>query len=404
MRPAEVAKRINNLFPVMSTNNPFEIAANIENKINRKPYLEGLIQLSELDKYRKGLSEPAQSDVQQQQIMQGYGQGQGSPMLAKQGGRMVSRPGVVKAQNNVNTGNIVTLPSTGGFVESDFPNQITLPQVGYSPGYWAANQQTIQSILDKGDGSNWSNLTDQEKATAGISAFAPMNFGARWWASNAIRNAEKAGIARERGIYNQGFSDIGSTMALGTGMEAAMLGAQNPFVRWTDQSDQYIRQMRTQTPQQLIEANYNRAFANIPEYSQFGSAGLAAQDAAYAKALQAGTAYASQAAEADRAAQIEQMNKLQAIQNQNIAGRLSAQRATDAAINKVLSGYGNLANRYAQGRINLRGQQMGADIGLSRAEQASKTGLYGNRLNAFTTLTGDLGAGADVLMKLLGVV
>ena len=47
---------------------------------------------------------------------------------------------------------------------------------------------------------------------------------------------------------------------------------------------------------------------------------------------------------------------------------------------------------------------MGADIGLSRAEQASKTGLYGNRLNAFTTLTGDLGAGADVLMKLLGVV
>jgi hypothetical protein len=55
MAPAEVGKLISRRFPVIATDNPYEAAANTENKINRRPYLEGLIQLSEFDKMRKGI-------------------------------------------------------------------------------------------------------------------------------------------------------------------------------------------------------------------------------------------------------------------------------------------------------------------------------------------------------------
>jgi hypothetical protein len=418
MRPAEVAKRINNLFPVMSTNNPFEIAANIENKINRKPYLEGLIQLSELDKYRKGLSEPAQSDVEQQQLMQAYGQGQGSPMLAKQGGRMISRPGVVKAQNNVNTGyyNPYDAANWGGntyLPQNQHISDLVSEQLGLRPydvtsssvGYYGVPDTRVNFDPITSTRTDPGGMQGGEKTQNAANAIAgPLNFGARMWANQATRNAQKAGIRRERGIYDQGFSDIGSSMALGAGMKAASTLAQDPFVKWTDQSDQYIRQMRTQTPQQLIEANYNRGFANMPDYSQFGAAGLAAQDAAYAKALQAGTGYAAQAAEADRAAQMEQMLRLQDIQNKNREGLLAAQRGTQRNVNTQLGELGNQGYQYAQGRINLRGQRMGADIGLSRAEQASRENLYANNANAFTTFTGDMtGGGAGALGKLLGM-
>ena len=393
MRPAEVAKRINSLFPVLSTDNPFEIAANIENKINRKPYLEGLIQLSELDKYRKGLSEPAMSDLQQQQ-MQMPQQMPGSPMLARQG-RRISRPGVVRAQGGGNTGDgMVTLPPIGpSFIESMYPRQIQMPQPGYSSGYWDAYAQRSQNPSEYLKGSEDTNLF------SGIAA--PANFAARLIGSQAIRNAEKAGIRRERGIYDQGFGRIGNLMTAGTAAEAAMLGAQDPFVRWTDLPDTYIRSMQTRTPASALEARTASAYANMPNYSEMGQAGLAAQNAAYARALQTGSDYAAQADERDRAAFNEQQRLLQQNLVANVTGRRQAQQATTAAINKMLSGYGNLANRFTQGQIDLTGQRMGANIGLSRAEQASKTGLYQNRLNAFTTFTGDMTAGGAEAFKLL---
>jgi hypothetical protein len=392
MRPAEVAKRINSLFPVVSTENPFELAANVENKINRKPYLEGLIQLSEIDKLRKGLSDPAETDVQQAAI------NQGSPMLARQGGRMMSRPGIVKAQDSLGTGNVVTLPQTG-FLQSNQPSQITLPAIGYSPGYWDAREQNIQNVMQRGG----SGISAEDASGALSFITGPANFAARLWAAQAARNAEKQGIARERGIYDEGFSRMSGLMGAGTAMEAAMLGAQNPFVRWQDTPSTYIDAMRTQTPQSQIEAAYNRGFANLPDYSSLGRMGLGAESAARAQALQAGSNYLGQAMEADRAAFNQQQQLRQGLLAQNVAGRLQAQRATDAALNKILSGYGNLANRYTQGQMNLRSKIMDADIGLSRAEQASKTGLYGNRVNAFTTFTSDLTAGADDLFKILGM-
>jgi hypothetical protein len=60
MSPAEMGKMIEKKFPITSTNNPFELLANNENKVNRKPYLEGIIQLSEIDRYRKGINIPEQ--------------------------------------------------------------------------------------------------------------------------------------------------------------------------------------------------------------------------------------------------------------------------------------------------------------------------------------------------------
>lgn len=395
MRPAEVAKRINSLFPVLSTDNPFEIAANIENKINRKPYLEGLIQLSELDKYRKGLSEPSMSEIEQQN-MQMPQRMPGSPMLARQG-RRISRPSLVTAQNGTGTGtggNMVTLPPVGpSFIGSMYPRQIEMPQPGYSPGYWDAYAQRSQNPSEYLKGSEDTNLF------SGIAA--PANFAARLIGSQAIRGAERAGIARERGIYDQGFGRIGNLMTAGTAAEAAMLGAQDPFVRWTDLPDTYIRSMQTQTPASALEARTASAYANMPDYSEMGQAGLAAQNAAYARALQTGSEYAAQADERDRAAFNEQQRLLQQNLVANVTGRRQAQQATTAAINKMLSGYGNLANRFTQGQIDLTGQRMGANIGLSRAEQASKTGLYQNRLNAFTTFTGDMTAGGAEAFKAL---
>jgi len=65
MAPADVAKMVDRYFPVNSTNNPFELAANNENKTHRVPYLEGLIQLSELDKLRKGIDSGMESQQQE---------------------------------------------------------------------------------------------------------------------------------------------------------------------------------------------------------------------------------------------------------------------------------------------------------------------------------------------------
>jgi len=65
MAPADIAKRVDRFFPVNSTSNPFELAANNENKTHRVPYLEGLIQLSELDKLRKGIDSGMESQQQE---------------------------------------------------------------------------------------------------------------------------------------------------------------------------------------------------------------------------------------------------------------------------------------------------------------------------------------------------
>jgi hypothetical protein len=243
--------------------------------------------------------------------------------------------------------------------------------------------------------------TDSTGLFTGV--FAPANFAARMIGAQALRGAEKRGIARERDIYGRSFNKMGSLMGLGTGLEAAMLGAQDPFVKFTETPDTYIRTIRTQTPSQLLEAQASSAYANLPDYSQMGAAGLGAQNAAYAQGLSASSRFLGEAAERDRALFNRQQELLQANMAQNVAGRLAAQRATDAAVNKMLSGYGNLANRYTQGLVDLTGQRMGADLGLSRAEQASQAGLYGNRLNAFTTFTGDLTAGGDELLKFYGL-
>lgn len=420
MKPAEVAKRINSLFPVLSSSNPFEIAANVENKINRKPYLEGLIQLSELDKYRKGLSEPAMSDMQQQQMQM---QGQGSPMLARQGGRTISRPGIVRAQGGYYTGDPTAPGQTldlGNYGQNNptYWNPVgssTPPITGATSGiptvvvpatdpYQVSALQTdptgtLQTRTAPGGGAGGG--SNASGALSGI--LAPANFAARMIGAQAIRNAEKRGITRERDIYGRSFNKMGSLMGLGTGLEAAMLGAQDPFVKYTETPDTYIRTMRTQTPSQLLEAQASSAYSNLPDYSQMGAAGLGAQNAAYAQGLAASSRFLGEAAERDRANFNRQQELLQANMAQNVAGRLAAQRATDAAVNKMLSGYGNLANRYTQGLVDLTGQRMGADLGLSRAEQASKVGLYGNRLNAFTTLTGDIAAGGEGLLKFYGL-
>jgi hypothetical protein len=424
MRPAEVAKRINSLFPVLSTDNPFEIAANIENKINRKPYLEGLIQLSELDKYRKGLSEPAMSDLQQQQ-MQMPQQMPGSPMLARQG-RRISRPGVVRAQDSLNVGNFpqnnpyiwrptvdqqaLFPPFPNQYPDSTVQNAYTLAELQQLAGSSVVAPRTdpYQVTPAQGDPYGMATTTrtappaqNQNSIFSGLSA--PANFAARLIGSQAMRNAERAGIARERGIYDQGFGRMGNLMTAGTAAEAAMLGAQDPFVKWRDIPDTYIRSARTQTPGQVLEAQSAAAFANMPQYGEMGQAGLAAQNAAYARGLEQSSKAMMDTAERDRAAFNVQQQLLQQNLAGNVAGRLAAERATTAAINKMLSGYGSLANRYSQGQIDLTGQRMGANIGLSRAEQASKTGLYQNRLNAFTTFTGDMAAGGeDALKALLG--
>jgi hypothetical protein len=391
MRPAEVAKRINSLFPVVSTENPFELAANVENKINRKPYLEGLIQLSEIDKLRKGLSDPAQTDVEQAAI------NQGSPMLARQGGRAPSKPGVVKAQNNIGTGSsTITLPPSGGYLTSINPSQITMQNPTYNT---APVGSSFTGYLADNRGIS------AEDASGALSFITgPANFAARLWAAQAARNAEKQGIARERGIYDEGFNRMSGLMGAGTAMEAAMLLSQNPRIDPLRVRDQEIRQMITRTPSQMFEANYNRSFANLPDYTSLGRMGIAAQNAAYAKSLEDATNYSLQSFAADTALRNQQLLKLNELANQQELNDWKARMGTRAAENKILSGLGNVANRYTQGQMNLTGQRMGADIGLSRAEQASKTGLYGNRVNAFTTFTSDLTAGADDLMKLLKLV
>jgi hypothetical protein len=221
--------------------------------------------------------------------------------------------------------------------------------------------------------------------------------------ANSQYKSQMRNLAKQRGIYDQGFGEMSGLMNLGTGMEAAMLGAQNPFVRWQDTPSTYIDTMRTQTPQSQIEAAYNRGFANLPDYSSLGRMGLGAESAARAQALQAGSSFLGQAMEADRAEFNKQQQLRQNLLAQNTAGRLQAQRATDAALNKILSGYGNLANRYTQGRMNLRSKIMDADLGLANAEALAKQNRTASRVNAFTTFTGDLTAGAGDLMKILGM-
>lgn len=57
-KPAEIVKRIDSKFPVISAKNPFEVAANDQNKVNRLPYLQGVILLSEIERELNEQSKP----------------------------------------------------------------------------------------------------------------------------------------------------------------------------------------------------------------------------------------------------------------------------------------------------------------------------------------------------------
>ncbi len=315
MAPADVAKKVDRFFPVNATNNPFELAANNENKIHRVPYLEGLIQLSELDKLRKGIdtSSPEatreyrdESDMIEQQFKNGGSTWGGSPMLRDNIPHAVA-PLLLAA-----------IPAIGGLLQ------------------------------------------------AGIGALG----------AGAQRRDAKKAYQDVLGIANTSATDQKSQVGAGT--LAGILGTlnQNPVVKANYTDPTYLQQMRTQTPSSTLEAISNRSFANMPDYMRNApswQAGLGSQQAAYAAALKMANDARLAIGDKDTTTYNNWLGLMHNNLAQNDASRTAAEAATTLNRNQQLGNVGDrtqgMFDSYATIEANRANTASAARLGQSAANQ-----------------------------------
>lgn len=315
MSPAEVVSRIVKKFPVTKTNNPFEIAANNENKINRRPYIEGVITLSEVDKVRKGIDTSTPEATrsyrnESEMVAEEFRQG-GSTW----GGRPMRELNLVHAFEPITMSLIL-----GGMAVGKGINNII-----------AANKQ-------------------QKSAERAY--------------NDAVRIAETSAV-QQRNL-------------LGLGAAAGIAGtlAQDPTVRAAQLDPAMIRQMQTSTPQAIRESMANRAYANLPDYMGTApsfQAGLASQQAAYGQALKQGYDAELALFQADRTARNQQLQALQGYSDINEQNRIAAENATRANRNMQIGNVGDrsqgLFDSYAGIESNLAQTRASGRLGIGAAEQ-----------------------------------
>jgi hypothetical protein len=317
MAPAEVGKLISRRFPVIATDNPYEAAANTENKINRRPYLEGLIQLSEFDKMRKGIDtstpEATREYRDEEEEMYEYEGGENEVEEMMQGGNPMFRRNISHAQD----------PLTAAAIQAG-----------------SGLLQSITSIIGS---------AQQRKA-----------------ADQAYRDVlrmSNQSADRQRG-------------QLGLGAAAGILGtlSQDPTVNAAYLNPTYINQMQTRTPSQITDSIANSAFANMPTFSNLApQQQMLASQAAWGQALKAAGDARMNAWAGDRAAKNQQLQSLQQYYDTNENNRVAAQNATRLNRNQQIGNVGDRTQGYfdstATIEANLGQTQTNARLGQGAAQQ-----------------------------------
>ena len=328
MAPADIAKRVDRFFPVNSTSNPFELAANNENKTHRVPYLEGLIQLSELDKLRKGIDSGMESQQQENEdeMTQAF----------KNGG---STWGGVPMRNML----IPKFQSSGGVPPVD---------------PWSA-------VIQAGTGL--------------------IQTGADLWNSYQQRKAQKEFVKKGTFLSDTAYGKARNEM--GMGYLAGMLGVMNqdPTVTAKYNDPTYLRQMQTRTPMSTLEAISNRSYANMPNYMQNAptwQAGLGAQQAAYAAALKGANDARLTIGEQDRNAQNDWLKLMQTNLELNNNNRVEAVNATRLNRNQQVGALGNQTQGYMDSLANATLGQLSNQLSLEGVRANANVNFSNNIANS----------------------
>ena len=328
MSPADIAKRVDRFFPVNSTSNPFELAANNENKTHRVPYLEGLIQLSELDKLRKGIDSGMESQQQENEdeMTEAF----------KNGG---STWGGVPMRNML----IPKFQSSGGVPPVD---------------PWSAVIQAGTGLIQTG---------------AGL------------WNSYQQRKAQKEFVKKGTFLSDTAYGKARNEM--GMGYLAGMLGVMNqdPTVTAKYNDPTYLRQMQTRTPMSTLEAISNRSYANMPNYMQNAptwQAGLGAQQAAYAAALKAANDARLTIGEQDRNAQNDWLKLMQTNLELNNNNRVEAVNATRLNRNQQVGAVGNQTQGYMDSLANATLGQLSNQLSLEGVRANANVNFSNNIANS----------------------
>ena len=331
MAPADIAKRVDRFFPVNSTSNPFELAANNENKTHRVPYLEGLIQLSELDKLRKGIDSGMESQQQENEdeMTEAF----------KNGG---STWGGVPMRN-------MLIPKFGdpGSTSGGIP---TDP--------WSAAIQLGTGLVQT---------------------------GADLWNSYQQRKAQTEFVKKGTFLSDQAYGKARNEM--GMGYLAGMLGVMNqdPTVTAKYNDPTYLRQMQTRTPMSTIEAISNRAYANMPNYAQSASsfqARIGAEQAAYSAALKAANDARLTIGEQDRNAQNDWLKLMQTNLELNNNNRVEAVNATRLNRNQQVGAIGNQTQGYMDSLANATLGQLSNQLSLEGVRANANVNFSNNIANS----------------------
>ena len=354
-KPAEIVKRIDAKFPVVSAKNPFEVAANDQNKLNRLPYLQGIILLSEIERELNERSKP--------QYMRSGG--------------IVRRNNLIKAQQSV------LVPVTQGFsiplISSLLPMMEQLGQRGGMPTfpYNELIKKWREQRLMRNRSGEEVNTEGKSKGPIGA-IFGGIGgllgaIGGIFQRSNQNRLLDNYQKETQRDITNLK-GERERNLGASTAISAASVLAQDPNVRWQDLQIQ--RLYRPEFANAQMQALQDAAFRNRPNISS----NMSPQSAAYA-AMAGYSAALNSISDSvlNINAQQEQMRirdliNQQTINNTNIQGRTAAINQTVAGNNQRLSQLGAIGRGYFIDKSNIATDTFSLENNL-------RTSILGSKIN-----------------------
>jgi len=320
MKPADMARLVEQKYKIMDHDDPFTIQTNAINKHRRGDYLQAIIQLSEYDKARKGIDNSIETQLSQNN--------QQPPQMVASNGGKVLRAGynVPKAFNPLDL--IGSLVSTG--VDAYFTN--------------------------KGMKESKRNMNNQLSDINTFNTSSLGNLGARTF----------------------------------TGLSS--LALQNPLVKPTLQSDQFISQFPSYANASYnaaFEGNRNSLYANRPEFD--GSKLSMLMGERYnAQTMQAQSQLAGQLAGQRTNMFSQYLQARQNIFNANSASRTAAENATTVNQNDLFGKFGAVGTAYFDDKTNLASTVLNARAA-ARGQNTANQIQLGNQMAQ--TLNNGLAAG-----------
>lgn len=370
MKPADLARKILSRYKTVNLDDPFAIDTNRANKYTASRYIDAIIELSEMDKKRKGIDNNIETQLYEQN----------PEMVARNGGRALkSSYNVPKAQDPL-IGALAGLVGAGVSAWSDAQNRKLLKE------NTAASLYDIDRLGKQQMG--------MENISLGAALFNPQD-------TNYQEARQKLGYLqglRNIGLGNQE-RDYFANRAL------ANLGA--------------VQTNKTYDPREAMAMNtagYSSALDTFSKYALEDAKRKAGLEAQYYSALGAGL-------NANEAARINEQNIIRANANKAISDRVAALMgsATNrqnllsneaamrlAARGQQTSGLMQLNNQLAQSLMNsaslgLQGYQTMANAQAAKAKADAEAKLLEAQTNYYNSSTRQPSTASQVQDQLMGL-